>query len=46
MVTGVVMGLGVAIWLRKRAQNILPTEAQARLAELQARIQPIFCSTP
>lgn len=42
ILTGAAMGMVVAVWLRGRAKGILPTEAQARLAELQARIRPHF----
>lgn len=42
MLTGAVMAWGVLWWLRVRARDGVPRDAQARLAELQARIRPHF----
>lgn len=42
LVTGGVFGVALALWLQARASKVAPTDAQARLAELQARIRPHF----
>lgn len=42
MATGAVLAAVAMAWLRHRARSELPAQAQARLAELQARIQPHF----
>lgn len=42
LISGAVFGVVLALWLRARASKVAPTEAQARLAELQARIRPHF----
>lgn len=42
VLTGMVLGCSIGVWLRSRASQVGPTEAQARLAELQARIRPHF----
>ncbi|MDE2402429.1 MAG: histidine kinase [Burkholderiales bacterium] len=42
MLTGAVLAAVAMAWLRHRAHSELPAQAQARLAELQARIRPHF----
>src|SRR5690606_241435 len=42
MATGAVLAVVALAWLRQRAHSELPAQAQARLAELQARIRPHF----
>ena len=41
-VTGAFMGGLCLAWLKHRAHSVLPAQAAARLAELQARIRPHF----
>lgn len=42
VLTGAALGCVAGVWLQSRASQVGPTEAQARLAELQARIRPHF----
>ncbi|MDE2593993.1 MAG: histidine kinase [Burkholderiales bacterium] len=42
VLTGGALAVAVTVWLRARASDVVPTNAQARLAELQARIRPHF----
>lgn len=42
MLTGAALAAVALAWLRQRAHSELPAQAQARLAELQARIRPHF----
>ncbi|MES2089681.1 MAG: histidine kinase [Pseudomonadota bacterium] len=42
MLTGAALALVALVWLRQRSRSELPAQAQARLAELQARIRPHF----
>ena len=42
VLTGGALAVAVTVWLRARASDVVPTDAQARLAELQARIRPHF----
>jgi len=42
MLTGAAMASVAVAWLRQRGHSELPAQAQARLAELQARIRPHF----
>ncbi|MGE5450663.1 MAG: sensor histidine kinase [Acidobacteriota bacterium] len=39
---GIALASAVTLWLQSRASEVMPTDAQARLAELQARIRPHF----
>jgi len=42
MLTGAALASVTLAWLRQRGRSELPAQAQARLAELQARIRPHF----
>lgn len=39
---GAAMAAVALVWLRQRARSVMPAQAAARLAELQARIRPHF----